>query len=749
MELAGLRDDEGKELTELEGVVERIIYSNDANGYTVCEVSLSDDDYVTCVGSMPYIAVGESVKAWGNWVMHPSFGRQFKVDYFEKQLPATASTILKYLSAKTIKGIGPKTARAIVDAFGDDTFDVIENHPDWLAQLPGISKKKADEISADFKEQFGIRSVMMFCQNYFGPSTAVRVYNRWGGSAVDVIKENPYLLCEEVYGISFEKADLIARDMGTKKNAQPRIMAGIRYLCSYNAFQNGHVFLPEEKLIPGVMQMLGIEQNDAEDALAQMVEEGKLIEQKLGSRKCLYLKEYHEAETYVCRKMDLLDKTCVRLSASDTDRWIQRTELEEGIEYAKLQKKAIAMSLDSGVMILTGGPGTGKTTVIKAVMRIFDEMGLEIALAAPTGRAAKRMSEATQVEAKTIHRLLEMEYTGDLEPHFRRDENNLLEQDVIIIDEASMIDILLMDALLKAIHPGARLILIGDADQLPPVGAGYVLNDLIESDRFSTVHLTEIFRQAQKSLIITNAHAINNGEDPDLHTKNKDFFVLPCENDAKTAETVASLCAVRLPKAYGEQIRGEIQVITPSRKGEAGTEMLNVKLQAVLNPPTPAKKEKKSRDIIFREGDKVMQIKNNYDIPWEREVMGKMQAGIGIFNGDIGVIERINIQEETMNINFDDRKVTYDFTMLDELEHAYAVTVHKSQGSEYPVVILPVYKYTMKLLTRNLLYTAVTRAARMVIMVGDEETVYKMVQNNRQTKRYTGLPYFLNQYDQK
>ena len=734
-------------LVSLEGVVEHIIYSNDANGYVVCELSLSDDTYVTAVGTMPYIAVGESVKAMGEWTVHPSFGRQFKVTYFEKQLPATASTILKYLSARTIKGIGPKTAKALVETFKEDTFDVIENHPDWLAQLPGISPKKAQEISDNFKEQFGIRSVMLFCQDFFGPSTAVRVYNRWGGGAVDVIKENPYLLCEEIYGVSFEKADNIAHSLGMKRNAQNRVMAAIRYLCSYNAFQNGHVYIPEDKLIPGTVQMLSIEQNDVEDALEALITEGKLIVEKIGNRRCIYLKEYYEAEKYVCRKMDLLEKTCPAEELREIDRWIQKIESEENIEYAKLQRRAITLALKSGVMVLTGGPGTGKTTVIRAVIRIFDEMGLSVALAAPTGRAAKRMSEATQTEAKTIHRLLEMEYADDLEPHFRRDENNLLDEDVIIIDEASMIDILLMHALLKAIRPGARLILIGDADQLPPVGAGYVLHDIIESDRFSTVQLTEIFRQAKESLIITNAHAINHGEKPDLKTKTRDFFFLPTASESETAETVANLCAVRLPRAYGESIRGEIQVITPSRKGGAGTEMLNQRLQEALNPPSAAKKEKKSRDVVFREGDKVMQIKNNYDIPWEREVMGKTQDGIGIFNGDIGTIVSINLSEETMLIDFDERKVTYEFSMLDELEHAYAVTVHKSQGSEYPVVILPVYPYTMKLLTRNLLYTAVTRAARMVIMVGDEETVYHMVENNRQTKRYTGLPYYLSQYD--
>lgn len=740
--------DHEQKLLELEGIVERIIYTNEANGYTVCEVSISDAEYITVVGTLPYLAVGESIRAWGNWITHPSYGRQFQADAYEKQLPATASMIYKYLSARTVKGIGPKTARSIVDMFGEDTFDVIENHPDWLASIPGISQAKAETISKNFREQCGIRSVMMFCGNYFGPSLAVRVYNRWGGAAVDIIRENPYQLCEEIYGISFEKADHIAKEFGTKKNDLKRIAAGIRYLCSYNAFQNGHVYLPEEKLIPGIMQMLDISQNDAEDALEECLQAGKLVSVKHGGRVCLYLKEYYDAEVYLCKKLDLLEKTCERISQKDTERWITRIEREEQIEYAKMQCRAIAMALDSGVMILTGGPGTGKTTVIKALLRIFNDMGLDIALAAPTGRAAKRMSEATQEEAKTIHRLLEMEYTHDDEPHFRRDENNLLDADVVIIDEASMIDIKLMQALLKAIHPGARLILIGDADQLPPVGAGYVLHDLIQSDRFSTVHLTEIFRQARESLIITNAHAINNGENPDLHTKNKDFFFIPTDSDEATAATVAALYSKRLPTAYGKQTLEEIQVITPSHKGEAGTDMLNMALQNVINPPHPDKKEKKVRSTVFRVGDKVMQVKNNYDIPWVKEVLGHEQDGIGIFNGDIGTVVSISTTEELMRVNFDDRIATYEFSLLDELEHAYAITVHKSQGSEYPIVIIPLYKYSQRLLTRNLLYTAVTRASRMVILVGNEDVVYQMVQNNRQAKRYTGLPFFLKQFEE-
>ena len=427
---------------------------------------------------------------------------------------------------------------------------------------------------------------------------------------------------------------------------------------------------------------------------------------------------------------------------------IEKIETEEGLTYARLQKKAIRSAMENGVMVLTGGPGTGKTTVVRAILRIFESMGLEIALAAPTGRAAKRLSAATQREAKTLHRLLEMEFTEDIEPRFRRNESHMLDEDVIVVDEASMVDLMLFSSLLKALHPGARLIIIGDADQLPSVGAGNVLQDLIESDRFSTIRLTEIFRQAKESLIVTNAHRINAGQYPELREKGRDFFFVEREDEEQTARTVADLYKNRLPRTYGEEMLKKIQVITPSRKGAAGTEPLNAMLQRLLNPPDSGKKETRQRGLIFREGDKVMQIKNNYDMEWERDTLAGKQSGVGIFNGDIGRILSIDIENSVMQIDFDERMVQYDFSLLDELEHAYAITVHKSQGSEYPVVILPVYRYSPKLMTRNLLYTAVTRAESMVVLVGSEREVRNMVDNNRRTKRYTGLHYFLSQYEE-
>jgi len=735
---------EEKEMQSIEGSVERIVYHNSDNGYTVCELEVSgEDEYITLVGILPFLSEGETIKALGKWEMHSNYGRQFKAEYFEKQLPATEAAMLKYLSSKSVKGVGKITAERIIEKYGEESFDVIENHPEWLAEIKGITLSKAHEISDSFKEQFGVRSVMMFCRDFFGPSTALKIYKKWGGAAVDLIKENPYILCEEIYGIGFERADKIAMTVGIDKGSTMRVKAGIKHVLSYNAHQNGHVYLPAEKLTPTVSEMLGVGTDTVEIALDELEEAEHVKIMKYGGRQVVYLSHYYDAEKYTAAKLDMLDRLCPKLEDSDVSRIIDELEKNEGIKYAPLQYQAIHKAVNSGVMILTGGPGTGKTTVIKAVIAVFDRIGSTIALAAPTGRAAKRMSEATGSEAKTIHRLLEMEYADDTFPRFNRDENNLLDEDVIIIDETSMVDALLISALLKAIKPGARLLLIGDSDQLPSVGAGCVLNDIIESDRFNTVKLKEIFRQAGESLIITNAHAINDGRNPVLTSNDNDFFFLRRDKDEDIAATVTDLCYRRLPKAYGESIRPMLQVITPSRKGAAGTEMLNKMMQQVLNPPSPNKRERKTRDVIFREGDKIMQIKNNYDVVWTKDG----HEGIGVFNGDMGVITSINFEEETLELNFDDRIAVYDFTMLEELEHSWAITVHKSQGSEYPVVIMPIYSFSQRLLTRNLLYTAVTRAQDKVIMVGRPDVVAQMVQNNRQTKRYTGLGRLLSTYE--
>ncbi len=727
------------ELIEIEGQVEHIVYQNDENGYTVFDLSVSDTDYITAVGILPFLRVGELVKLIGKWSLHQNYGRQFSVEAYEKAMPATESAILKYLSSKAVKGVGPKTATKIVGKYGTESLDIIEHNPEWLTDIPGITLEKAMAISESFKESFGIRSVMLFCKDFFGPSTAVKIYKRWGGAAVDIIKQNPYKLCEEIYGIGFESADRIARSIGLGFDCVDRIKSGIKYFLQYNANQNGHVFVPEDKLVSASAQMLGVEENDIKSAKDELVANGELVLVKYGRRSCIYLKKYYDAEYYTALKLDMLQKLCDKISVEDADRFIGTLELELDMQYAKLQRKAIMNSLSNGVMVLTGGPGTGKTTVVRAILTLFKRMGMKIALAAPTGRAAKRLSEATSNEAKTIHRLLEMEYDDGSEPRFRRNEKDLLEEDVIIIDESSMVDILLMKSLLKAVKPGARLILVGDADQLPSVGAGYVLSDIIKSGRFDTVELTEIFRQASESLIVTNAHLINSGEYPELTVKNKDFFFLLRQSDADISKTVVDLCVNRLPKKYGKSIVSSLQVITPSHKGAAGTDCLNSMLQKYLNPQMQGKKEKKVRDVVFREGDKVMQIKNNYDIEWEKDG----QSGVGIFNGDIGRIESIDTDSETVCINFDERIAVYEFDMLSELEHAYAITIHKSQGSEYPVIIMPVYNYSPMLLTRNLLYTAITRAQQMVILVGDPKIVYGMVDNNRQINRYTGLKLIL------
>ena len=737
----GIADKEG--LLSIEGSVEIIIYQNEENGYTVCEIFTPSDELFTLVGNMPYLSEGETISALGNWVNHATFGKQFKVEFYEKQLPATETAILKYLSSGAVRGIGKVTAQRIVSQFGADSFEVIEHNPQWLAEIPGISPKKAEQISASFAAQFGMRNVMMFCREYFGPTTAVRIYKKWGNGAVERIKQNPYILCGEIYGVGFEKADAIAKDLGIKKNAPERIAMGLKYVLMHNAASNGHSFLPLDKLCAVAKRLLSCEMNEIEDEAAALESRGEIVCVRHEGMKCAYLRDYYEAEKYTAEKLCALDRAGKNLGEDNVLSLISMVERESNMEYAVLQKRAICQAASNGVFILTGGPGTGKTTVVRAIIRVFDAMGLRIALAAPTGRAAKRMSQSAGEEAKTIHRLLEMEYGAEDKLRFRKNENDQLEDDVIIIDEASMLDLMLTNALLKAIKPGARLILIGDVNQLPPVGAGHVFDDIIKSDRFATVELTHIFRQAQESLIVTNAHAVNHGEYMNLESKSGDFFFLPRQDDAQTAATIAELCKKRLPKSYGLTVFEGIQVITPSRKGDAGTEMLNSALQSAINPPARGKAEKKVRDFTLREGDKVMQIKNNYDIEWNKNG----SQGFGIFNGDIGVIKKIDLSEELITVDFEDKICEYDYTMLDELELAYAITVHKSQGSEYPIVVMPLYRYTPKLLTRNLLYTAITRAQSIVILVGNGEVAKAMVDNNRQTKRYTGLRYALEKYD--
>ena len=730
-----LNDNAG--LQKLEGSIEHVIYSNEDNGYAICDMAIADDEIVTIVGTLPMIAAGDNLAVYGKWIHNPKYGRQFSVSQYERMMPADTASILRYLASGAIKGIGPKTAMRIVEEFGEDTFDVIENHPDWLSEIKGISRKSAREISERFREQAGMRSVMMFFRNYFGAAVTIRIYKRWGSASVDIAKKNPYRLCNEIDGIGFERADSMASELGVTKDNFDRIMSGIRYVLTQNAIQNGHSCLPEDKLIEATVQLLGVSREGTQEAIAALLKNGTLRYTLSEDTRMIYDAVSYDAEKFIAEKLVLLDRMSSAISLPDIDRFIEREEAQNGLTYASKQKQAISDALRYGVMVLTGGPGTGKTTVVKALIHIFDSMGFDIALAAPTGRAAKRLSESTSREAKTVHRLLEMNYDGGSTPIFNRNEFDQLDEDVIIVDEASMIDTALMMALLRAIKPGARLIIIGDADQLPSVGAGNVLHDIIKSERFSVVALDEIFRQARESLIVTNAHMINEGKYPITDVKDNDFFFLPRELDRDIAATIADLYKNRLPRSYGEGIRGNIQVITPSRKGEAGSENLNVILQSALNPPSRDRLEYRFKDVLFREGDRVMQTRNNYDINWFRDSDGK--DGYGIFNGDIGVIQHIDIQNSCMEILFDDKVVNYDLTLLDDIEHAYAITVHKSQGSEYGVVIIPMCSAAHMLHTRNLLYTAVTRAQRMVILVGRADIIRLMVDNDHQSMRYTGL----------
>lgn len=728
-------DDAG--LLRLTGSIEHVIYANEDNGFAICDLGTESGDLITITGTLPYVGEGDSVTVYGKWVHNPKYGRQFRVETCERQMPADANSMLRYLASGAIKGIGPKIAQRIVDEFGDETFDVIEHHPEWLTNVSGISRKSAKSIGADFAEKAGIRSAMMFFRDFFGAAATVRIYKRYGGNAVELAKKNPYRLCEEIEGIGFERADRMARDLGLATDSEDRICSGICYLLSSNAQANGHVCLPRDKTVQGAARLLGVDETAVNDALELLLAREQVHAERLGGIELLYDKKQYENEKYIATKLLLLDRVCPAMETANIGAFIDREQAETGVRYADLQRRAISDALENGVMLLTGGPGTGKTTVVRALLHIFSSMGLKIALTAPTGRAAKRLSESTSCEARTIHRLLE--YGGEESGgrgRFMRDESNLLEENVLIVDEASMVDSLLMGALLRAVKPGSRLVLIGDADQLPSVGAGNVLRDLIDSGRFATVRLTEIFRQAQKSLIVTNAHAINRGELPRLDVKDNDFFFMPRSEDASITATVAQLCGIRLPRTYGAMAITGTQVIVPSRKGEAGTEHLNVVLQATLNPPSPEKREHRFREITYREGDRVMQVRNNYDMEWERD---NGMTGAGIFNGDVGVIESIDPTDGNMRIRFEDRTVTYEFSLLEDLEPAYAVTVHKSQGCEYPIVILPLGNVPPMLRSRNLLYTAVTRAQCIVIVVGREDVLADMVRNNRQTMRYTGL----------
>ena len=728
-----MADSSAKE--KLSGKIENVVYRNEMNDYTVLEISIDNDLLVTAVGIMPLAFEGEEVILSGHWTYHKESGKQFNFDSFEKNLPKEVDGILQYLSSRTIKGVGPVTAVKIVNRYGLDTFDVIENHPEWLADIPGITMKKAAQIAESFREQTGLRGVMMLCKDHISPTEVTRVYKKYGGSALGIIEENPYMLCSGELGISFDKVDELAKSMGHPLNSRERGLAGINYILNYNGSSNGHTCLPTDKLVMAASQILSLNSDAITNMIDDFIHSGDLGRYRTDDREYIMTDRAAEAEDFIAKTLHRLSCGVAKYGISDISSLLEQVEAKLSIKLAPQQKKAVFHALDSGVMVLTGGPGTGKTTVVKALLSLFASVGEKVVLAAPTGRAAKRMSEATGQEAKTVHRMLEMERTPNGENRFCRNARTPLDESVIIIDEASMLDLYLTEALVRAMKRGARLILIGDSDQLPSVGAGNILDDIISSERISTIRLTEIFRQSKESLIITNAHRINNGEGPILNVTNNDFFFVRREREVDICSTVASLITERLPRTYGADIKEQIQIITPSKKGVGGVEAMNSALQEKMNPPLQFKREKTAHGTIFREGDRVMQISNNYELEWEKNGI----EGLGLFNGDIGRIVKINKNDSYMTIDFDDKRVRYPFDLLDELELAYAITVHKSQGSEYPVVIIPMYSCPPMLMSRNLLYTAVTRAKKMVILVGRSDIPLKMAQNNREVLRYTTL----------
>ncbi len=719
----------------LAGYIEHIVYHNDETDYTVLELACTNGELITAVGTLPFASEGEQLHMTGTYTYHKEYGRQFVIASYEKSLPSDIDSIYKYLSSRTVKGVGPVTALKIVNRFGTETFDVMENHPEWLTDISGITMKKAAQIAASFKEQSGLRTFMMFCKDFMTAAQITRVYKCFGGSATDRVKKNPYCLCDSYCGLSFDVADRIAASLGFSAEHEDRLLQGLCYLLQYNADLNGHTCLPKDKLFSAASQLLGVGEERMSEVFYTFLQEGRICAYTTEDAVYAMTRDVHMAEERIAAKLFELQNNVSTISRTDVLTLIEKVETTVGIRYADLQREALYEAMHRGVMILTGGPGTGKTTVVRAMLSMFRSIGMKTVLAAPTGRAAKRLSEATGEEAKTIHRMLEMERRDDVETVFNRHERNPLEEQVVIVDEASMIDLALLDALVRALRRRSKLILIGDAHQLPSVGAGNVLADLTGCGAVHTVRLTEIFRQSEQSLIVTNAHRIHEGEEPILTATDSDFFFVRREMDTAIADAVAELITQRLPRAYGKQISSKIQVITPSRKGCGGVEQLNRLLQERINPKTKFKNEKESHGVTFRVGDRVMQICNNYEIEWEKNGI----AGTGLFNGDIGVIEQIDTNGRAMRICFDDKIASYGFDQLDELELAYAITVHKSQGSEYPVVVMPMYACPPMLRTRNLFYTAVTRAKEMVILVGQRQIVTDMVKNNREILRYTTL----------
>ncbi len=725
-----------EELEIIQGAISAVIYQNYENGYAVLRLNVGGGQNVTVVGTIPLPAVGERLMVTGKWSTHSSYGRQFEAEFLERLLPQTAMEILSYLSSRVIKGIGPKMAGRIVEHFGAETLAVMEREPERLAEVPGISREKARAIGEEFKLQVGMRQLMEFFALHQLPAElAVRTYKLYGESTIELLYDDPYLLMDEGLDAPFGAVDRFAIALGVAGDDSRRVEAGILFELNYN-LTAGHSFLPEEKLTAATCQLLSVEAESVRQGIGRLLDADRLIRERLAGITVIYLPRLHEAESY-CAQSLLSFAAQTFPAPPDLEKRMRTVAEESGVAYSAQQEQAIREAATSGLLLITGGPGTGKTTILNGILSLLGQMQLCCLLAAPTGRAAKRLTEVTGEEASTIHRLLEASIdpnTGNM--FFVRDADNPLKADVVIVDEMSMVDVELLYALLQAIPKGKRLILVGDPDQLPPVGPGFPFSDMLRSGQLPTVRLTEIFRQAQQSLIVMNAHRVNRGELPELKTVTSDFFFMRRQSEEAVGQLIRDLCTTRLPKNMGIPA-DQIQVLSPTRKGGVGTIRLNKMLQEALNPPSEGKKERAFGDFIFREGDRVMQIRNNYDILWKKR--DGSAVGTGIFNGDVGIIRQIDTGGETMTVSFDDREATYDFTQLNELEPAYAMTVHKSQGSEYRAVILTAWNGSPYLLSRSVLYTAITRARELLILVGREETVATMTQNVSKNRRYTGL----------
>lgn len=734
-----------EELISVKGEVEYIKFQNSENSFVIFGIIDDKKNKVICTGTIPDLITGEELTLKGTWFRHSTYGLQLKVSYWEKSIPTSLSSIERYLASGFVKGIGKKTSKKIVEMFGENTFDIIENDPIQLSKIRGISQSKAEQICLSFREQHMLRNVMMYLQDFdISPAYAVKIYKKYKDLTFSIMKENPYKLADDIWGIGFKSADRIAMSGGIQPTDKNRIKSAIKFVLNQNSNNSGHCYMLKEFLIKESFSLLELEVLDIDIFLQELQQEGQIFQEHYKGNMLVYLNFFYYAEKTISEKLLLLSNQKEEFDFNYLDKVVLNIENETSVKLATEQKIAVMESLSSGVLIITGGPGTGKTTTIKTIINLLKKEDLEILLTAPTGRAAKRMTEATGYDAKTMHRLLCATFSGEdyKKQTFEKNEDDPIEADVIIVDEASMIDVSLMHGFLKAVSMGTRLIFVGDVDQLPSVGAGNVLHDMICSNVIKLVRLEHVFRQAQESAIIRNAHNINNGQEPIYNENNSDFFFMERRQNTAVINTINELITTRLPKFIGGDEPVEIQILSPMRKGDLGVYNLNIVLQETLNPPSEDKVEITFRQNIFRRGDKVMQIKNNYGITWD--LYGKdgnlIDDGTGVYNGDIGKIININKNAETLTVLFDDSKVVkYDFNSLEELELAYAITVHKSQGGEYPVVILPVYSGPPMLMTRNLLYTAITRAKLLVVLVGEKSVVGKMIHNNREIQRNTGL----------